>query len=340
MLRHFFNRFGNASIASTVVLSTCFVEMYRVRVFTPFEVTGPSASCHPMVCGGQCTKRFVGQLGLHVFGKLTPWKGHVSNDIECRDANEHTAGRTRRGLFARTALSFDRQIMNFPALTFYVGDEPMPKQCKEMLRWVLTKMSDELDKDEKPFTHYVHHRLMNLQSGSHIAFTSEDDVIRFLADVPKGLRLLKEEVMSTQDVNALATQLEMNRFHMEYEGRNGVALFPEASLFNHHCDPNVELTFSMNMNKEYVLEARMLKPVGKGDQLFVNYIPGNNLPLTRFAMAMRDRWGFECQCPICKSRTLSAMAFLSIFFFLPVSAPLYIYATNRQTSKAKQAGFL
>lgn len=287
-----------------------------------------------------CSIRHVGMLGLHVFGKLTPWKGFVSNDIECRDANEVTSGRSRRGLFARSALSFDRQIMNFPALTYYVGDEDMPVQCKELLRWVLTKMGDELDKPEKPFTEYVHHRLMNLHSGAHMVFTSEDDVMRFLSDIPKGLRLVKEQVLSTHDINSLAMQLEMNRFHMVYEGRNGVALFPEASLFNHHCDPNVELTFSMNLDKEYVLEARVLKPVGKGDQLFVNYIPGNDLPLTRFTMAMRDRWGFECQCPICKSRILSAMAFLTVFFFLPVSVPLFLFATNRQTSKAKQAGFL
>merc|ERR1719333_434904 len=115
--------------------------------------------------------------------------------------------------------------------------------------------------------------------------------------------------------------IEMNRFAMNYDGRQGVALFPEASMFNHQCTPNVELTFHMNMNMEYVVEARVCQPVVKGDQLFVNYIPGNDLPITRLGMALRDRWGFECACAECKSRIMCATLFLFFFGMLPIMGP-------------------
>jgi hypothetical protein len=285
------------------------------------------------------TKRSVGGLGLLPFGSLTPWKGYVSTDIECRDANEHTSGATRRGLFAKTGLHYDKVIMRFPALTYYVGDEPMPAQTKELLRWVLTKMAAEMDETEQPFTHYVTHRLRNLQPGNHVAFGSEDDVVRFVTEIPKGAQLLKREILSSKDVHNLAMQLEWNRWHMTYEARNGVALFPEASIFNHTCDPNVELTFAMNLNHEYVIEARILKPVMKGDQLFVSYIPNNNLPISRLHAALRDRWSFECQCPSCKSRVLSAAVFIAVCVCLPVFGPLYYFTLTRQASNARNAGF-
>jgi hypothetical protein len=296
--------------------------------------------CSPDVPTGMIAGRRFQGLGLHPFGSLTPWLGFVSPDIECREANEVTSGRSRRGLFAKTTMHYDKVLMRFPALTYYVGDEQMQEQCREMTRWVLTKMAAELDEDDKPFTAYVQHRLRNLQPGSHVVFASEEDVVRFMTEIPKGNQLVKREVLTTKDVHNLAMQIEWNRFHMLYDGRNGVALFPEAAIFNHTCEPNVELTFQMNLNKEYVVEARALKPIMKGDQLFVNYIPSNTLPLSRFAMAMRDRWGFECQCAECKSRVLCATAFIAVFVMLPILGPIFYFTISRQTSNARKAGFI
>uniref|UniRef100_A0A6U4RV94 SET domain-containing protein n=1 Tax=Neobodo designis TaxID=312471 RepID=A0A6U4RV94_NEODS len=279
-------------------------------------------------------------LGLHPFGTLTPLQGYCSPDIRCQPATEQTSGSTKRGVFAKRDLPYDRVLLRAPAVTYFVGDESVKDQCKEMTRWVLTKVASELDTQEKPFTEYVNHRIRNMMPGHSIVFTSEDDVIRFMMEIPKGMQIVKRQIFTTKDIHSLAMSIEMNRFAMNYDGRQGVALFPEASMFNHQCTPNVELTFHMNMNMEYVVEARVCQPVVKGDQLFVNYIPGNDLPITRLGMALRDRWGFECACAECKSRIMCATLFLFFFGMLPIMGPLWVWTMNRQKSAQKRAGFL
>ena len=290
--------------------------------------------------GSSTAIRFFGGVGLHPFGTLTPLQGYCTPDIHCKECQEVTASFTRRGVFAKRDMPYDRLIMRCPAVTYYVGDEPVKEQCKEMLRWVLTKLTMELDQTDQPFTEYINHRVRNMMPGHATVFMSEDEVIRFLIEIPKGMQLIKREVLTTKDIHALAMQIEMNRFAMNYDGRNGVALFPEASMFNHQCTPNVELTFHMNMNKEYVVEARVCAPIAKGDQLFVNYIPGNDLPITRLSMALRDRWGFECACAECKSRIMCATFFLFFFCMVPVFGPLWIWTRGRQKEAQKRAGFL
>lgn len=281
-------------------------------------------------------------MGLHPFGKISPWLGYISNEIDCRESPELYAGRSKRGIFARRDLSYDRQVMHFPALTYYVGDEDLRDKVKGTLRWVIEKMGQEisLPEDDRKFTKYVQTRLLNLQVGGRVIFRKQEEVSRFLADIPNGAKLVRDGHITEADVHQLAMAIHLNRFDMEYEGRSGIAVCPEASLFNHSCEPNVALTFHMNLNKEYVVEARVLKPISKGEQLFISYMPDNDLPLTRLATAMRKRWSFECQCALCRSRLLAASFFLCVFFLMPVVIPIFLYATGRQAKRARDAGLL
>jgi hypothetical protein len=226
-------------------------------------------------------------------------------------------------------------------VTYYIGVEDSAKdQTMEVLRWVMRKVSSEFDKEEKPFTDYTQRRLMNMMSGGTTAFVKENEVTRFAADIPHCKKVLKEGWLTTMDIHKLAMQLEFNRWPMEHDGRKGVALFPELSMFNHTCEANVRLEFRMTVEREYKVEARILRPVKAGEQLFISYFPDNDMALTRLARATRERWGFECNCPLCKSRIINMIAFLFVFIVFPILYPIRQRFFAKQSEKARNAGLL
>lgn len=283
--------------------------------------------------------------GLPV-GPLKPWKGYISKDIEAREAPNDTGG--GRGIFAKTDLPFDREIIKVPALTYWIGNEDMRSQVREILKWVLQKFSENPD-NLRP---YIERNVFTLMKGGQSHFSSEDEVRRLVSDVPGASALLSQDALNTSDIARLAMRLQFSRFDIPaqfmptygHEASNtykesGIALFPEIALFNHSCEPNVQLTFSMNESKEFIASARVLKPVKRGEQLFIQYIASEDMPISRFGAAMRKRWGFECGCPICRSRITSASIFVMVFFVFPIIYPVRNLYMKRLNQSAKNAGF-
>ncbi len=270
--------------------------------------------------------------GLPV-GIMKPIKGYISRDIEVREAPPDTGG--GRGIFAKADLPFDREVMRVPAMTYYVGDDDVKAQVREVLGWVISRYVGNAD----GIRAYMERNVFTLMKGGFSHFSSEEEVRRVVSDIPGGVQLLTQDLLSTNDIARLAMRIQFNRFDLEYNGRKGIALFPEAALYNHSCEPNIELTFSFNDEKEYVCSARVLKPVKRGEQLLINYFPNHDLPISRFGAAMRKRWGFECGCSMCRSRITSASVFVIVFFVFPIIFPLRSIYMRRLSASARNAGF-
>lgn len=84
------------------------------------------------------------------------------------------------------------------------------------------------------------------------------------------------------------------------------------SLFNHACAPNV---FNSTTGNEEICIT--LRPIKKGDQIFVKYLCGDRTTRQRQAILL-NQWGFLCKCdkcePHCKStdRSIMKRALMSI----------------------------
>jgi hypothetical protein len=243
------------------------------------------------------------------------------------------SGTYNRAVFALRDLPYDRELMRVPAYTFYVGEEPLQEQGREIIKTLLRRFVED-----KRHATYIQRRVMTLMPGSKPFFFSEEDVRSVVAEVEGGMELLSSGIITTHDIYRLATQVWFNRQELEYRGRHGIAMFPEVALFNHSCEPNVVVEYKMDANMDYVCVARVLKPVKKGEQLLINYFPSHNLPISRFASKMRERWGFECMCPVCRSRALSAVGVIFIFGVFPIVIPTVNYAINRKQAAARRAG--
>eukprot|EP00331_Platyophrya_macrostoma_P000970 CAMPEP_0176405754 /NCGR_PEP_ID=MMETSP0127-20121128/509_1 /TAXON_ID=938130 /ORGANISM="Platyophrya macrostoma, Strain WH" /LENGTH=136 /DNA_ID=CAMNT_0017784839 /DNA_START=601 /DNA_END=1008 /DNA_ORIENTATION=- len=133
--------------------------------------------------------------------------------------------------------------------------------------------------------------------GGFSYFTRERDVFEFVESIriegtmKTGADYLNSGEYTTLDFQKLPLAIEFNRWEVEYRGRKGICLFPEAQYFNHQCEPNVEISISYNPSKaNFYLSARACKPIKAGEELFINYMPNNNLPLSRFSLALRKRW--------------------------------------------------
>jgi hypothetical protein len=75
---------------------------------------------------------------------------------------------------------------------------------------------------------------------------------------------------------------------------------PTLCLLNHSCDPNA---FAMMNGQE--VSVRTLKPIAKGEEIYISYIDTTN-PYTRRQSELEARWFFACRCSKCqKGPTLS-----------------------------------
>lgn len=78
------------------------------------------------------------------------------------------------------------------------------------------------------------------------------------------------------------------------DGKLGIGFDPFICTANHSCDPNAILIFNQ---PRAVLRA--LKPIKKGEEIFMHYTDVTNPFSVRHA-SLRERYYFNCQCPKCK----------------------------------------
>jgi hypothetical protein len=78
---------------------------------------------------------------------------------------------------------------------------------------------------------------------------------------------------------------------------NAVALFREASMFNHSCVPNVEFKWNP---KEPAGEFFALEDISEGSELLVSYID-SFAPKEDRSKYLKGTYGFDCDCPKCRT---------------------------------------
>lgn len=255
-----------------------------------------------------------------------PAGGFITSDIKL-DMNASFGGAYARGVFATREIGFGREIMNIPAYCMYTGHTPnetLHDQVLLLTKQIFTKLVCGTNEEKD----YIKTRVMSLMSGGFSYFTNERDVFDFAEEVRapgpegafrNGTNYLHSGEFSSFDLQKLPLIIEFNRFDVDYRGRRGLCLFPEVSYFNHSCECNVELTITYNsLKNNFLLSARATRPIREGEELYINYMPGNTMPLSRYALAMRKRWGFECSCVRCKSRAVGVVVVLSVTVCLPV----------------------
>lgn len=255
-----------------------------------------------------------GAIPSAVMGAVTPYKGFFSSDVHI-DLSSY-GGQFARGLFAKRSIPYGREILRVPAFATYVGDEERREQVFILAQQVFSEMVARGDDD--PYTIFVKERIFTLMSSGRQYFLREQDLQRLLDAVPGSNRFLDMGRVTPSDIQKLPQQLEFNRHDIEFRGKKGICIFPEASYFNHMCIPNVEVSISYELSEGgFILSARTCRPVEAGDELFINYIPDNDMPLSRLVLAMRSRWGFECSCSSCRNRLLGICAVLLVLVALP-----------------------
>lgn len=93
------------------------------------------------------------------------------------------------------------------------------------------------------------------------------------------------------------SKIESNGFGLWGPGRDicmGRAVFPEASYFNHSCNPNLRCEQD-GVNLRII----SLKHISKGTQLFISYID-TNLPLQARQAKLWQDYYFNCICDKCE----------------------------------------
>ncbi|XP_065842182.1 N-lysine methyltransferase SMYD2-like [Oscarella lobularis] len=75
------------------------------------------------------------------------------------------------------------------------------------------------------------------------------------------------------------------------------SMFSKFSLFNHSCCPNVYVS---NVGK--TMRARAIRPIRKGEELTINYVPNLMLGTMEYRQErIRVRYLFDCKCSACTS---------------------------------------
>ena len=102
-------------------------------------------------------------------------------------------------------------------------------------------------------------------------------------------------------------KLDLNSFNLTnvvYD-RTGLYMHPYAALINHSCDYNSVVGFDGDE-----LYVKAIRPIKKGDQVFISYIDTTS-PFKTRQKELSERYFFECQCSKCMKGTDSRDGFLS-----------------------------
>lgn len=83
------------------------------------------------------------------------------------------------------------------------------------------------------------------------------------------------------------------------ESYSGSACYLLSSLFNHSCEPNIEMTWPANNSK---IAMRAARSIDKGEELTIAYIDAS-LPLRQRQDRLLFAYGFKCSCTLCEANS-------------------------------------
>ncbi|EPY27538.1 SET and MYND domain-containing protein [Angomonas deanei] len=111
-----------------------------------------------------------------------------------------------------------------------------------------------------------------------------------LSNVPGGEAMLAEWT-------ALVTQVAGKETLDQLEtGTRGQGIYAAGCLFNHSCDPNLQVSYSYTNDE--TLHVTALRDINKGEELCISYIEETMPYLTR-QQHLYEHYFFECGCPTC-----------------------------------------
>ncbi|ORY22390.1 hypothetical protein BCR39DRAFT_551744 [Naematelia encephala] len=97
----------------------------------------------------------------------------------------------------------------------------------------------------------------------------------------------------------LISALTINSFTLSSPSLSpiGLAMSPITALFNHSCRPNAVVVFPNGGGEMNVVAISDIEP---GQEILTSYIDVS-LPREFRRKELKDRYGFECDCPLCKT---------------------------------------
>jgi SET domain len=82
--------------------------------------------------------------------------------------------------------------------------------------------------------------------------------------------------------------------------QTGSFLFGFNTMLNHSCAPNCH-----EMYHEGGMIIVAAKDIAPDEQLFIDYLPRKDMPLSSRQAILRSQYGFDCRCELCKKQLLS-----------------------------------
>ena len=81
----------------------------------------------------------------------------------------------------------------------------------------------------------------------------------------------------------------------------GWGIWPEASLCNHSCGPNLRKERQGRQWRFVAADSPESRPIKRGDELCITYLGGDewDLDTSERRKRLRNEWGFECNCRRC-----------------------------------------
>ncbi|KAN0050324.1 hypothetical protein ACTA71_003443 [Dictyostelium dimigraforme] len=86
------------------------------------------------------------------------------------------------------------------------------------------------------------------------------------------------------------------------------SILVQGSFFNHSCEPNVFVATPVVNDKSIRFCSR--RPIKKGEELFISYLEGQNLPFDTRKFSLQSSHSFICNCQACISK--KTVDFLSL----------------------------
>lgn len=91
-----------------------------------------------------------------------------------------------------------------------------------------------------------------------------------------------------------------NNVQMDTNGRYGNGVFRDYSRINHSCRRNVYNSFNPTLGKETI---HALRDIKAGEEILASYVALNVVLRDQRREALRENWGFECECEVCGEET-------------------------------------
>lgn len=129
-----------------------------------------------------------------------------------------------------------------------------------------------------------------------------------LSDLPAALleagrtkydRQIEELRRNFRDLALSHDALLQNVFAMQCNAfDSGVFLYN--AIFNHDCNPNCVKFTPEETEGDGISEVRVAKRVAKGEPLTISYLYPREQSYERRQQNLRDQFGFDCVCPLCR----------------------------------------